>query len=92
MEQTDLDRIEQQMSELELVRRAAAAAKELIRIVHSTPYEHLDREMADLLKCSLSEATMIRHLPLDRLSPFKIARISAELDELRQHYADQERT
>lgn len=89
MEQSDLERVEQQIAELDLIRRAGALLKELLRIVRSAAYEDVDRQMAEMLDCTLPEARMIRHLPLDRLSPSKIEKISAELEGLRQGYSVQ---
>lgn len=89
MEQSDLARIEQQINDFELYKRAGEAAEQLIHIVLNASYEELDSEIAKLLNCTLPEAKTVRHLSLDRLSPYKIAKISAELEALRQHYADQ---
>ncbi len=90
MESSDLACIEEQIKEFALQQRAGEAAAQLIYIVQSTPYEELDSEIAKLLDCSLLEATSVRHLSLDRLSPYKMARISAELETLRRRYAGEE--
>lgn len=89
MEQTDLARIEQQINEFEIYKRAGEAAEQLIRVVLSSPYEDLDSQIATSLNCTLTEAKTVRHLTLDRLSPQKIGRISEELEALRQQYARQ---
>lgn len=90
MESSDLARIEQQINEFALQQRAGEAAEQLVRIVQSTPYEDLDSEIAKLLDCTFLEARNVRHLSLDRLSPYKIAKISAELESLRRRYAGEE--
>lgn len=89
MEQTDLERIEQQVSELDLIARAGASTRDLLHIIRNTAAEDVDRQIAAALNCTPPEARMIRHLPLDRFSPGKIARMRAELEELRQRYLGQ---
>jgi hypothetical protein len=90
MELSNLDRIEQQIIEFELYKRAGGAAEQLVQIVLNTPYEDLDTEISKLLHRTVPEAKVVRHLSLDRLSPYKIAKISAELEALRQLYREQE--
>lgn len=89
MSQFDRERAKQQIRQFEIIKRAGEAAEDLVSLIHDTPYENLDAKIGKLLGCTLEEATMVRQLSLDRLSPFKVGLISAELEDLVRYYSDQ---
>ncbi|XAZ30964.1 hypothetical protein AAHB34_18125 [Paenarthrobacter ureafaciens] len=90
MKEPDWERVEQKIRQFELIQRAGRVAEELIALIQESPYEDLNSEISKLIDCSLDDAMAIRHLSLDRITPFRIALISAELADLHLRYSNRE--